>query len=117
MPTKTLEKNIEYVAKHRSKLRASIGDEAYKKKEAEARQLRRLKAKAKADSNITNAKSLASRTGSNMIDNLFNNVLSSIPQKRRGRPRKNTPTNTNDLSVAERKRIYMRNYMRNYKKN
>ena len=46
MPTKDPVKNQEYVAKSRSKLRASIGDEAYKKQEAEARKLRRHKAKA-----------------------------------------------------------------------
>ena len=116
MPTKTLEKNIEYVAKHRNNLRASMGNDAYKKKEAEARQLRRLRAKANANSNTTNAKVQATQTGANMINDLFNNVLSSIPQTRRGRPRKDIPALTNDLSVAEKKRIYMRNYMRNYRK-
>jgi len=38
-------KNNEYVAKHRKKAREDMGDEAYRKKEAEARALRRQKAK------------------------------------------------------------------------
>ena len=46
MPTKDKVKNQEYVAKHRTNLRASLGDEAYKKQEAEARKIRRQKAKA-----------------------------------------------------------------------
>ena len=41
-------KNNEYVAKHRKKAREELGDEAYKKQEAEARKLRPQKAKAKA---------------------------------------------------------------------
>ena len=93
MPTKDPVKNQEYVAKSRSKLRASIGDEAYKKQEAEARKLRRQKAKANANfngTNNTNAKIAASQMSSNIVNDLFNNVLSTIPQKQRGRPRKNS---------------------------
>ena len=114
MPTKDPVKNQEYVAKSRGKLRASIGDEAYKKQEAEARKLRRQKAKAR--NNDTYSKIAATQVASNMVNDLFNNVLSSIPQKRRGRPRKDTPVSTANLSYKERRRIYMRNYMRTYRK-
>ena len=41
MAVKDNEKNKEYVAKHRKAARATMGDEEYKKKEAEARALRR----------------------------------------------------------------------------
>ena len=116
MPTKTLEKNREYVAKSRAKTRELIGDDAYKKQEAEARQLRRLKAKAKTDTNQVQAKLLANKTASNMIDDLFSNIISNIPITRRGRPRINTNTDTSNLSYTEKRRIYMRNYMRHYKK-
>jgi len=112
MPTKDPVKNKEYVAKSRSKLRASIGDEAYKKQEAQARQLRRQKAKAKANPNLTHSKISATQVASNMINDIFNNILSNIPQKRRGRPRKDTPVSTSNLSYKERRRIYMQNYMR-----
>ena len=114
MPTKDPAKNQEYVAKSRGKLRASICDEAYKKQEAEARKLRRQKAKAR--NNDTNSKIAATQVASYMVNDLFNNILSSIPQKRRGRPRKDTPVSTANLSYKERRRIYMRNYMRTYKK-
>ena len=43
MAVKDNEKNKEYVAKHRKAARATMGDEEYKKKEAEARALRRKK--------------------------------------------------------------------------
>ena len=117
MPTKTLEKNKLYVAKHRTNLRASIGDEAYKKQEAQARQLRRLKAKANANSSTTTAKLVATQTASSMVDDLFSNILSNIPQTRRGRPKKDIPPITTDLSYAQKRRIYMQNYMRSYRKN
>lgn len=116
MPTKDPVKNQEYVAKSRSKLRASIGDDAYKKQEAEARQLRRQKAKARNSLTNTSSKIVATQLASNMINDLFNNVLSGIPHKRRGRPRKDTPVSTQNLTYKERRRIYMRNYMRTYKK-
>ena len=116
MPTKDPVKNQEYVAKSRGKLRASIGDEAYKKQEAEARQLRRLKAKAQANLTNTNSKVVATRIASNFVGDVFNNILSTIPQKRRGRPRKDTPISTDHLTYKERRRIYMRNYMRTYRK-
>ena len=114
MPTKDPVKNQEYVAKSRSKSRASMGDEAYKKQEAEARKLRRQKAKAR--NNNANSKIVATQVASNMINDLFSNILSSIPQKRRGRPRKEADVTTTNLSYKERRRIYMRNYMRTYRK-
>ena len=47
MAVKDSEKNKEYVAKHRKSTRAAMGDEEYRKKEAEARALRRKKSKSK----------------------------------------------------------------------
>jgi hypothetical protein len=47
MAVKDNQKNKEYVAKHRKTLRATLGDDGYKKEEAEARALRRQKEKAK----------------------------------------------------------------------
>ena len=45
MPTKTLEKNREYVARHRSKVRNLIGNDEYKKKEAERKRAYRASKK------------------------------------------------------------------------
>jgi hypothetical protein len=47
MEAKDNQKNKEYVAKHRTTRRATMGDAEYKKKEAEARALRRQKEKAR----------------------------------------------------------------------
>ena len=43
MAVKDPVKNQEYVAKHRKNVREQMGEEAYKKREAEARRLRRQK--------------------------------------------------------------------------
>jgi hypothetical protein len=47
MPVKDNQKNKEYVAKHRTTSRATMGDAEYRKNEAEARALRRQKEKAR----------------------------------------------------------------------
>ena len=47
MAVKDNQKNKEYVAKHRTAARATMGEAEYKKKEAEARALRRQKEKVK----------------------------------------------------------------------
>ncbi len=52
-----------------------------------------------------------------MINDLCNNVLSSIPQTRREQPRNQAPAITSDLSVAEEGRVYRCTYMSNDKKN
>ena len=113
MPTKENEKNKQYVAKHRTNLRASIGDEAYKKQEAEARKLRRHKAKAKSQDEQTNRKISATKMGNDMVNELFNNVKVNEPKtKRRGRPQIPIPTDTANLPYRERRKLYMRKYLR-----
>ena len=113
MPTKDKVKNQEYVAKHRTNLRASLGDEAYKKQEAEARKLRRQKAKANNQGEQTNRKIIATKMGNDMVNELFNNIKINEPKpKRRGRPQIPIPTDTTNLSYTERRKLYMRKYLR-----
>ena len=86
-------KNNEYVAKHRKKAREELGDEAYKKKEAEARKLRRQKAKA-AEKDLKPEQDLKTKLNTivyvnDMLNTLFPKVVNAIPEKRKvGRPRK-----------------------------
>jgi len=113
MPTKDKVKNQEYVAKHRTNLRASIGDEAYKKQEAEARKLRRHKAKADNQGEQTKRKIIATKMGNDMVNDLFNNVKINEPKpKRRGRPLIPIPTDTANLPYREKRKLYMRKYLR-----
>ena len=88
-------KNNEYVAKHRKKARAELGDEAYKKQEAEARKLRRQKAKAKAaEKDLKPEQDLKTKLNTivyvnDMLNTLFPKVVNAIPEKPEvGRPRK-----------------------------
>ena len=103
-------KNNEYVAKHRKKAREDMGDEAYKKKEAEARALRRQKEKAaKEEKAKTAAKEEKAKTAekeehakqvlktkintinyvNDMLNTLLPKVINAIPEKRKvGRPKK-----------------------------
>ena len=86
-------KNNEYVAKYRKKAREEIGDEAYKKKEAETRALRRQKAKAKAaEKDLKPEQDLKTKLNTityvdDMLNTLFPKVVNAIPEKRKpGRP-------------------------------
>jgi hypothetical protein len=85
-------KNNEYVAKHRKKAREELGDEAYKKKEAEARKLRRQKAKA-AEKDLKPEQDLKTKLNTivyvnDMLNTLFPKVVNAIPEKRKvGRPK------------------------------
>ena len=88
-------KNNEYVAKHRKKARADMGDEAYKKQEAEARKLRRQKAKAKtAENDLKPEQDLKTKLNTityvnDMLNTLLPKVINAIPEKRKvGRPKK-----------------------------
>ena len=95
MPTKVNERNKQYVTKHRTNLRASIGDEAYKKQEADARKWRRHKAKANIQGEQTNRKIIATKMDNDMVNELFNNIKVNEPKpKRRGRPQIPIPTDT-----------------------
>lgn len=131
MPTKDPIKNMEYVEKSRAKLRSSIGDEAYKKKEADERRARYHKQKARElefQRNQVKSKVEATRTASNMINDLFKNLKIEEPVKKKvgrprkqrnpvGRPKKEDPVDIENLPYKEKKKIYMRNYMRDvYKK-
>ena len=95
-------KNNAYVAKHRQKAREDMGDETYRKKEAEARVLRRRKAKeAKEAKEVKEPKKdlkaeqdLKTKINTiNYVNDLLNTllpkVINAIPEKRKvGRPRK-----------------------------
>ena len=88
-------KNNEYVAKHRKKARADMGDEAYKKQEAEARKLRRQKAKAKAaEKDLKPEQDLKTKLNTivyvnDILNTLLPKVMNAIPEKRKvGRPKK-----------------------------
>lgn len=119
MPTKDSIKNSEYVAKSRAKKKAAMGEDAYKKQQAEAQKLRRLKVKVKANveaRNELNTKIVTTQVASTLTNDLFASVLSSVPATRRGRPKLATPASTEDLSKKDKHRLYMRLYMRAYKK-
>jgi hypothetical protein len=132
MAVKDSEKNKEYVAKHRKAARATMGDEEYKKKEAEARALRRKKAKAKQVQEAITLPPLKPLDINELfethtlkpldINNLIN-LLPSLPampklQEKKTRTRKQKPKEeiTDNMSFQEKRKIYMREYMREYKK-
>ncbi len=132
MAVKDNEKNKEYVAKHRKAARATMGDEEYKKKEAEARALRRKKAKAKQAEEAITLPPLKPLDINELFDthtlkpldmNNLINLLPSLPtipkpqeKKKRGRKPKPQETITENMSFKEKRKIYMREYMREYKK-
>ena len=129
MAVKDNEKNKAYVAKHRELLRATLGNDGYKKREAEARALRRKKEKErKAQQAITlpplkplNIPDLFDTPKLQQLD--INNLINALPpvpkpqeKKKRGRKPKPQEEITDDMTYKEKRRIYMRNYMKNYKK-
>jgi hypothetical protein len=130
MPVKDNQKNKEYVAKHRTTARATLGDAEYRKKEAEARALRRQKEKArKAQEAITLPPLKLS--GANELFDLpklqpldINNMINLLPplpkpqpeKKKRGRKPKPHEEITDTMTYKEKRKIYMRNYMKEYKK-
>jgi hypothetical protein len=129
MAVKDNEKNKAYVAKHRETLRATLGNDGYKKREAEARALRRKKEKErKAQQAITlpplkplNIPDLFDTPTLQQLD--INNLINALPplpkpqeKKKRGRKPKAQEEITDNMTYKEKRRIYMRNYMKNYKK-
>ena len=132
MAVKDNEKNKEYVVKHRKAARATMGDEEYKKKEAEARALRRKKAKAKQAEEAITLPPLKPLDINELFDthtlkpldmNNPINLLPSLPtipkpqeKKKRGRKPKPQENITENMSYKEKRKIYMREYMREYKK-
>ena len=123
MPTKDHEKNKAYVAKHRKNLREQMGEEAYKKQEAEARKLRRQKKAKEANTlppldlnALKNYTSLPSMDINHLINLLPPPPPAPIQQKKRGRKPKPIEEATENMTAKERRRIYIRNYMLNYRK-
>ena len=132
MAVKDSEKNKEYVAKHRKSTRAAMGDEEYRKKEAEARALRRKKSKSKTSTRGYHTTTLKPLDINELfethtlkpldINNLIN-LLPSLPampklQEKKKRTRKQKPKEeiTDNMSFQEKRKIYMREYMREYNK-
>ena len=130
MAVKDTQKNKEYVAKHRKTLRATLGDDGYKKKEAEARALRRQKEKTRKAEQAKVLPPLKSLNISELFDMPklqpldINNLINLLPpppkpqpeKKKRGRKPKPQEEITNNMTYKEKRKIYMRNYMKNYKK-
>jgi hypothetical protein len=119
MTVKDPVKNQEYVAKHRKNVREQMGEEAYKKREAEARRLRRQKQKQTLPPLDMNA--LKNYTSLPSLD--INNLINLLPpppvpkqQKKRGPKPKQTEDITDNMTAKEKRRIYIRNYMRQYRK-
>jgi hypothetical protein len=130
MAVKDNQKNKEYVAKHRTTARETMGDAEYKKEEVEARALRRQKERArKAQEAITLPPLKLS--GANELFDLpklqpldINNMINLLPplpkpqpeKKKRGRKPKPHEEITDTMTYKEKRKIYMRNYMKEYKK-
>ena len=130
MAVKDTQKNKEYVAKHRKTLRATLGDDGYKKKEAEARALRRQKEKTRKAEQAKVLPPLKSLNVSELFDMPklqpldINNLINLLPpppkpqpeKKKRGRKPKPQEEITDNMTYKEKRKLYMRNYMKNYKK-
>ena len=119
MAVKDPVKNQEYVAKHRKNVREQMGEEAYKKREAEARRLRRQKQKQTLPP--VDMEALKNYTALRPMD--INNLINLLPpppvpkqQKKRGPKPKQTEDITDNMTAKEKRRIYIRNYMRQYRK-
>ena len=129
MAVKDNQKNKEYVAKHRTAARATMGDAEYKKKEAEARALRRQKEKVKKAQEAITLPPLK-LSGANELFDLpklqsldINNLINLLPplpkpqpeKKKRGRKPKPHEEINDNMTYKEKRKIYMRNYMKQYK--
>ena len=119
MTVKDPVKNQEYVAKHRKNMRQELGEEEYKKREAEARRLRRQKQKQTLPP--VDMEALKNYTTLRPMD--INNLINLLPpppvpkqQKKRGPKPKQTEDITDNMTAKEKRRIYIRNYMRQYRK-
>ena len=130
MAVKDNQKNKEYVAKHRTAARATMGEAEYKKKEAEARALRRQKEKVKKAQEAITLPPLK-LSGANELFDLpklqpldINNLINLLPplpkpqpeKKKRGRKPKPHEEINDNMTYKEKRKIYMRNYMKEYKK-
>jgi hypothetical protein len=101
MAVKDNEKNKAYVAKHRELLRATLGNDGYKKREAEARALRRKKEKErKAQQAITlpplkplNIPDLFDTPKLQQLD--INNLINALPPVPNHRRKRNEDANPN----------------------
>ena len=118
MAVKDPVKNQEYVAKHRKNMRQELGEEEYKRRETEARRLRRQKQKQTLPP--LDMEALKNYTTLRPMD--INNLINLLPpppapkqQKKRGPKPKQTEEITDNMTAKERRRIYIRNYMREYR--
>ena len=130
MAVKDNQKNKEYVAKHRTAARATMGEAEYKKKEAEARALRRQKEKVKKAQEAITLPPLKLSGANELFDlpklqpldiNQMINLLSPLPKpqpekKKQGRKSKPHEEITDNMTYKEKRKIYMRNYTKEYKK-
>ena len=129
MGVKDNQKNKEYVAKHRKTLRATLGDDGYKKEEAEARALRRKKEKAKKAQEAKVLPPLKSLDINELFDMPklqpldINNLINLLPPPPKPQPEKKKPGRkpkpqeeiTDNMTYKEKRKLYMRNYMKEYK--
>ena len=130
MAVKDNQKNKEYVAKHRTAARATMGEAEYKKKEAEARALRRQKEKVKKAQEAITLPPLKLSGANELFDlpklqsldiNDLINLLPPLPKpqpekKKRGRKPKPHEEINDNMTYKEKRKIYMRNYMKEHKK-
>jgi hypothetical protein len=131
MGVKDNQKNKEYVAKHRTAARATMGDAEYKKKEAEARALRRQKERARKAQEAITLPPLKLSVANELFDLPklqpldINNLINLLPpppkpqpeKKKRGRKPKPHEEITDNMTFKEKRKIYMRNYMRQLAQN
>ncbi len=124
MAVKDNEKNKAYVAKHRELLRATLGNDGYKKREAKARALRRKKEKERKAQQAITLPPLKPLNIPDLLQQLdINNLINALPplpkpqeKKKRGRKSKPQEEITDNMTYKEKRKIYMRNYMKTYKK-
>ena len=130
MVVKDGEKNKAYVKKHRTNKREELGEEEYKRREAEARALRRQKEKARKQQQAITLPPLKPLEINELFDISklqpldINNLINLLPpllkpqqKKKRGpKPKPQEEINEN-MTYKEKRRIYMRNYMRQLAEN
>jgi hypothetical protein len=125
MPVKDNEKNKAYVAKHGTNKRETLGDEEYKRREAEARALRRKKEKERKAQQAFTLLPLKPLVKNELFDVAklqpldINNLINLLPplpkpqeKKKRGRKPNLKPQEeiTDNMTYKEKRRIYEKLY-------
>ena len=122
MSVKDRIKNQEYVAKHCKNVRKEMGEDACKKREAQARKLRGLEEKEKKAHEAKTLSPLDMEALKNYtalrpmdINNLIN-LLSPPPARKQQKKREPKPKQSKDvtdnMTAKEKRRNYIRDYMR-----